>query len=327
MTRSLLLFVSTLVFAACPGLASTYYVGTCHAKSFSTISAAISAVPAGSIVDVCPGEYSEQVIVSKSLTLQGITSQNGNTAEVCCGATNVAESVLGLNLIPTIWVTAGTVNISNLFVVASVGGTSGCPQLPTGIFYASGTSGTVNHVSAVAVGANCGVGIVAENATAHGSSIKIENSYIATDDFGLIMGSLQPTGTLPVLLNTITGNTLSSGLHGMLLLQSRGKISANNIIVSDDNTSGYGITDAAPETAIMDNNISGPTTGIIISAASSTVTGNKILTGIGIDLGCTLGTITNNTIGGANLGLKHTPSNFTGKNTFFTTGALISGGC
>ena len=135
-----------LVLAACPAMASTYYVGTCHAKSFPTISAAVSAVPADSIIDVCPGTHSEQVIISKSLTLQGIPSQNNGISQVCCAPGNVAVSqVLGLDLIPAVWVTAGTVNILEMVVTSNSSVGSGCPQLPTGIFYASGTAGTVNH--------------------------------------------------------------------------------------------------------------------------------------------------------------------------------------
>jgi hypothetical protein len=164
MIRLLVIVVSALLLAACPAMASTYYVGTCHAKSFSTISAAVSAVPAGSIIDVCPGFYSEQVIISKSLTLQGVAYQNTSGAAVASSGSVAETQVLGLDLIPAIWVTAGTVNISNLSVVSY--SVSICPQLPTGIFYASGTSGTVNHVYVSAGGNSCegGAGIIAENA-------------------------------------------------------------------------------------------------------------------------------------------------------------------
>ena len=206
MIRLLVMVVSALAWTAWPAIASTYYVGTCHAKSFSTISAAVSAVPAGSIIDVCQGYYTEQVIISKSLTLQGITIQNTSGATVASFSGSVAATqILGLDLIPAIWVTAGTVNISNLLVVSSSENPSGCSQFPTGIFYASGTSGTVNHVYVEAGGQSCGAGIVAENATAHSSSIKIENNYIDTDNFGILMASReQPEGIVPVLLNTIT---------------------------------------------------------------------------------------------------------------------------
>jgi hypothetical protein len=328
MIRLLVILVSALALAACPAMASTYYVGTCHAKSFSTISAAVSAVPAGSIVDVCPGFYPEQVIISKSLTLQGIPYLNNSGAQIETSGSVAETQILGLDLIPAIWVTAGTVNISNLAVLSY--SVSTCPQLPTGIFYTSGTSGTVNHSYVLAGENSCGggAGIVAENATAHSSSIKIENSYIESSDFGILMGSQQPEGTLPVLLNTITGNTIQGVTKGMFLLQSRGTVSANNITGSspkDDTT--YGILEAAPATTITNNSILGAYTGVSIDGASATVTGNRInVSGIGIDLGCALGTVTGNTIVG-NIGLNHTPATFTGKNMFILSEQMITGGC
>jgi Periplasmic copper-binding protein (NosD) len=333
MKRSLLLVVSALVLSACPALAKTFYVGRCHAGGFPSISAAVESVPEGSIVDVCPGTYAEQIIISKSLTLQGITSNNESEVEICCNANpeiDAETQVLGLDLVPAIWVTAGTVNISNVLVDNELGGSKGCPQLATGIFYGSGTSGTMNHVAVSVKAENCGVGIAAENGTIDDSSIKIENSYITSDNFGILMGSQQPDGIIPVLLNTISGNTIVSAMHGILLLQSRGKVSGNNITVSGDGLSNYGILEAAPATTITDNVISGLGTGVMIDGASATVTGNKISEGVGIDLGCTAETVTNNTIMAYTLvgiGLNHVPANFTGKNTIVNTSTLINQIC
>jgi hypothetical protein len=328
MKRSLLLLVSALVLAACPAMAKTYYVGTCRTGSFASISEAVKSVPEGSIVDICPGIYYEQVIISKSLTLQAITANNRDFVEICCSAEKTAESqVLGLDLVPAIWVTAGTVNISNIDAIPPIA-TYDCPWYSTGIFYGSGASGTVNHVVVNAQTKGCGVGIAAENNTGNDSSVTIENSYIVSDNFGILMGSQQPDGTNPVLLNTITGNTIESGLHGMLLFLSRGKVSANNLTVSTYNSSTYGILEAAPATAITNNAISGPWTGISIDVAATTVTGNRIFNVYtGIDLGCSLGNISNNTIFGGG-GLDHVPANFTGKNTFITqTNVIGSSGC
>ena len=70
--RTLLFLV--LVVLTQPVLAATYYVGTCKAGAFGSISAAVAAVPAGSTVDVCPGTYAEQVMINQVLTLQGISS-------------------------------------------------------------------------------------------------------------------------------------------------------------------------------------------------------------------------------------------------------------
>ena len=59
--------------------AATFYVGTCNpgkAGDYATIQAAVSSVPSGSIVDVCPGIYPEHVTINQPLTLKGIRSHD-----------------------------------------------------------------------------------------------------------------------------------------------------------------------------------------------------------------------------------------------------------
>jgi hypothetical protein len=67
-----------LAVAAQPLVATTYYVGTCKTGAFGSIQTAVNTVPAGSIIDVCPGTYAEQVIISKGLTLQGVLFNNSS---------------------------------------------------------------------------------------------------------------------------------------------------------------------------------------------------------------------------------------------------------
>jgi parallel beta-helix repeat protein len=49
-------------------------VGNCRSDkhSYSTISAAVAAAPAGDVVNVCPGTYAEQLEIDKPLTIRGI---------------------------------------------------------------------------------------------------------------------------------------------------------------------------------------------------------------------------------------------------------------
>lgn len=76
------LLAALAIFSAPSLVASTFYVGTCRIGAFGTIQAAVSSpsVPAGSIIDVCPGTYPEQVVISKKLTLQGIVLRRGDLA-------------------------------------------------------------------------------------------------------------------------------------------------------------------------------------------------------------------------------------------------------
>jgi len=60
--------VFALTFGASALSASTitYAVGNCRPNlaSFSTISAALSAIPSPNVVEVCPGTYNEQVQIT-----------------------------------------------------------------------------------------------------------------------------------------------------------------------------------------------------------------------------------------------------------------------
>jgi pectin methylesterase-like acyl-CoA thioesterase len=61
----------------------TYIVGTCVSGThFSTIQAALDASPAPNTVEVCPGQYGEQITITKPVTLEGIAEGNGSLAEI-----------------------------------------------------------------------------------------------------------------------------------------------------------------------------------------------------------------------------------------------------
>src|SRR5215813_290425 len=108
------------LFAAIPKLsAKTLYVGTCKPGAYPTIQQAINAAPVGGKVQVCPGQYEEQITITKALTLQGININNDNhvfidppSGELVVNAINafgqkVAAQVLVQN-------SGGPVNISNI---------------------------------------------------------------------------------------------------------------------------------------------------------------------------------------------------------------------
>ena len=71
------LFVFVLfLLVAQPLFAGTYYVGSCKKGAFNTIGDAIAAAPAGSTINVCPGLYIEQLVISKAVNLHGICVGN-----------------------------------------------------------------------------------------------------------------------------------------------------------------------------------------------------------------------------------------------------------
>src|ERR1700679_4156239 len=127
----------------------TFYVGTCKPgkADYTTIQEAVTGVPAGSIINVCPGNYPEQVTIQQSLTLQGVTS--GNNANVVITAPPGGVTVNAAARFPvaaqlSVLNASGPVNISDITVDGTgfTGVTSGDP---VGIFYDS-SSGTLNQV-------------------------------------------------------------------------------------------------------------------------------------------------------------------------------------
>ena len=63
-------------------LAQTVAVGTCMsgATVFTTIQEAVNAAAPGSTVTICPGNYPEQVTITKALTLTGV-EDNGRAPQ------------------------------------------------------------------------------------------------------------------------------------------------------------------------------------------------------------------------------------------------------
>jgi hypothetical protein len=320
-----------LAVAAEPLVATTYYVGTCKTGAFGTISAAVATVPAGSIIDVCPGSYAEQVIISKGLTLQGILSNNSSQAVITVpsgGLPTTASSILFGLVTPQVEVTAGPVTLTNITVDGSASGND-CPSTPyIGIFYASGSSGTVNEVETrnqnCSNAGNFGLGILAENGAGTTQSVTIENSNINNSSgFGISACSDQTPSTLMASIKSNyvaaindygiymacnTGGSVSGNIivplvgYGVVAGSPSSSISKNT--VNGAVNSGIFITDTAGAVVVSGNTINGANTGISVSSAGS-VTANNILGGsYGINLGVSGATIKSNIITQAPVGIE-----------------------
>src|SRR5262249_29266981 len=118
----LLLLATVSLISIQPLLGATVQVGTCLANvtSYPTISAAVSSVPAGTTVDVCPGAYAEQVTITEALTLTGVRVGTADQAVVTVPAGGLAAnttSMFGESVAAQILVQgAGPVNITNISV-------------------------------------------------------------------------------------------------------------------------------------------------------------------------------------------------------------------
>src|ERR1039458_4078757 len=126
---------------------SSVTVGLCAGPGihYLTIQSAVTAVPAGGTVRVCPGTYPEQVSINKNLTLIGVSTGTSdavvivppaggvlqNTTDVC-PALYSAFFTNGAPIAAQVLVTSGPVSISNLTVDGFGNGLPSC-------------SGTVNR--------------------------------------------------------------------------------------------------------------------------------------------------------------------------------------
>jgi hypothetical protein len=346
MSPKAICLLALLVACAYPAAAGTYYVGSCKSGSFATIGAAVEAAPAGSTIAICAGGYSEQVIISKDLTLTGLDSSTEAGAYIqvpgsMLTTTSPIKALAGYGpLAPVIWVTGGTVNIQNVFVNVAVGN-SACPPRTVGFYYTTGASGTLNHVGFV--GEGCGVGIWVENDSYTPTSVTIENSL---SNQGIFAGSLPVTnGTMTVTIRNNQVFPISpEGFYGIYLYSVSGTVEGNFIsgprwsytqspglsallplpgrAIYNDGVTQTDVT-ISGNTIQVSNDVNDDDTaflGIGTAVDGTTIKANKISGAyIGVELNCLAPTVSGNTISNVIFGLSDVPAGFTGANTFFNT--------
>ena len=210
MVRHRLCWLAALpLLAVQPLLAINVQVGTCrpHLPSYPTISAAVSAVPSGSTIQVCPGTYAEQVTITQPLNLIGVTIGTAGQVLITVPSLGLVEnavSMFGETVAAQVLVqSAAPVNITNISVDGT-GGDMACASNTwiAGIFYTSTSSGTVNKVRASnQTDGGCGVGIWAENSDSESQSITIQNSSVYNvDNAGIFTASSYMPSSLSVSL-------------------------------------------------------------------------------------------------------------------------------
>jgi hypothetical protein len=328
-----------LVLGAQPLVAVTYYVThsptslcTNNKSGYSiyiTIQDAVTQVPAGSTINVCPGTYPEQVVISQPVTLRGVNYGGQSQVVIAMpstGLTPTSSIYFDNGVAAQVQVTAGPVNISNI-TVDGTAESSNCPaNFYFGIFYSSGSSGTVNDVEARSQ--NCsplGIGIGAENGAGAAESVTIENSVTAVSSYvGIYACSEESPSTLSA---SIKSNNITGSEFGMFLpcRGVTGSISGNLLNLVE---SSAGIYTFSPAT-VSGNTIIGPANGMGISVnavtdisnntiqgalwgvyfyAAGTITSNHILNSVGYGVyfgsGVTGATVKSNTITGNPVGIE-----------------------
>ncbi len=320
-------------------------VGNCVTGSahFTTIQAAVNAAPSGATIQVCPGTYPEQIVISAPLTLKGVQVGNSGAAVITLPpAFTTYPQILVLN--------TTDVTLNNL-TINSTNGSGPCAGVPEVMFNLS--SGTIkNMVLRGQPGCNTTGAWAVQNE--QGSVAILNNSFQQSSICVIDIGNTTIKG------NSVEGGSgiLVSNLYGcpagpsasiaspLLATQFTATISDNVVANSDGGIAvrlfGPG-TLTVKENTVIDSAGVGPFNGIVldqISAAvtvtSNTVVGSPVgiyltdvsgsfvqnntimdstLAGVFVTFDSTGNTITSNTINGACAGMLNNEGTFFALNT------------
>jgi hypothetical protein len=348
--RLLLATLATLSLVTVqPLLAATVQVGGCkpNLANYPTISAAVAGAPSGSTIDVCPGTYAEQVTITERLNLTGVANGTANQASITVPSTGLVQNTISFFGEPVaaqvLVLGPGPVNITNI-TVDGTGGDMGCSSWLAGIFYASGSSGTVNRVRASnQIDATCGVGIWAENGGSSSYTVTVQNSTVySADSVGIFAGS----GATPTLTANLNNNVVNAS--GAVAAIDSDSVNGNSQIHGNDvSNSIFGVYDISTINvqansvlgatygiflgnggAASGNKVSGSSNGVLLGAGGATVSNNTIMssTAAGVELGCFSATVNGNLINDAPVGVDAAPAAI-GSNTFANTATTITNGC
>lgn len=284
--RSYLFAVLLTAFSGFSAQAATVVAGDClpSLTHFSTIAAAIAAAPAGGTVDVCPGRYPEQLLITKNLTLIGIQSGNLDAAVIvppAGGLVSNGSDIGGGPVAAQIFVKDSiAVTISRLTVNGAGNRLSGCsaPDM-IGIYYQnSGGQITENSVhSQLMLGTNrgCQLGLAIDVESNSGApAVTISHNSVHNYNKNGITASGPGTGGGPAV--TVTANNVVG-------LGPSSKNAQNGIQI------GYGATGAATLNRIADHIYINPpcggssepqcyaSSGILIYASAGITASNNMI--------------------------------------------------
>jgi parallel beta-helix repeat protein len=310
---------------------------------YLTIQSAVSAAPSGATIQICPGNYPEQVTIATPLTLHGVIDTAANTgAPVVTIPGGTFTGTFTQILVEASGVTLSDIGVDGTNTLNSCSGSPG-PSL-IGIAFGSGSSGTLKQVAlrnqniSNGSGGYCGTGTAVSATTLPGAtsaaSVTITDSSIRNyDGEGVYLVT-----TSSVTVKTTTVGPLDAGL-GCLYAN------APTITISDNAMAncevGVYVTSTVAAT-VSGNTIIGPSSAAFADASYGvfcfptctglTVSGNQIFdTQTGYSMKTSGGTggalVENNTISGTTNGvyLFGQPGNTVSGNTFADAQVGVNG--
>jgi hypothetical protein len=325
-------------------------VGSCKPSlpSYPTIQQAVNSVPAGTTIQVCPGAYSEQVVVNKNLTMKGIAS-GGQAAAIITspagGVTPNATSLATGNPIAAqllVQAPASSVTISNITVDGSNNGIAGCSPNLVGIYFQN-ASGTITRtavlnqaLSSGLEGCQSGLGIFVQSGGSGSSFVNINNNHVEGYQKNGITGNEAGTN-VTITSNTVIGQGPTTGAAENSIqigFGAVGTITKNTVgsdvwapdTIADPGDAAAGIlVYASNSVSISSNNVSSTQFGIAVvsdpslgNADSSSISKNTIsATHIfdGIDLCSNNNNVNLNIVNGSDEAGIHVDDSCTGAST------------
>ena len=260
---------------------------------YPTIQHAVNAVPAGSTVNVCAGVYHQQVLINKSLTLQGVANGNEDAVVIYPPLTglkvNFTDFEGGQYAAQLAVIGAADVIIRNVTVDGSNNLLPDCSKLFMSILFGN-ASGRVSHVVTrnqyLPTAPTCltGNGIVVSNDPSVGTSdVTIENSSIHDFQGAGILAYFSGT-TVKITDNFISNAAQTAGPNNGIEIDNgaAATISGNTItdlLATDGYYTSTGFSTFEGATGgitFTDNTVSDTLGAIGIETDGTTVTSNKI---------------------------------------------------
>jgi parallel beta helix pectate lyase-like protein len=333
-----------------PALSATqqFAVGNCRPSltSFNTISQAVSTVPSGSTVLVCPGSYPEQVVITQPLTLQGALTGGADAAVITSPGGGVTQNAGSIGALLAVENT-GPVNISNIAVDGTNNSATFC--FFVGVFYQS-SSGTMNHLAVrnIQTPQGCGYAMWIENDSSSTATATVQNSSLhAFDVYGIFV--TEGPGGVSATANLLS-NSISGGQAGIFIANgTTGATISGNTIEGSASGIDSGIEVDSFGNTVKSNRISGASVAIIVGNANHVLSNlifdsgtginaqsgfNQIQSnsisetaGVAISLACgsTSNTVTSNSINEAATGIANNGNsgNTVAPNSFSNTTSVI----
>ena len=319
-----------------PLRAAVVSVGSCISGGihFATIQAAVNGVAAGSTIKVCPGNYPEQVVINKNLTLRGVESDSAFNPTLVIPssggfAANTSTLITGAPVAAQILVESPATDVDISFLAVDGAGNNlntGCsdPRL-IGIYFQS-ASGTINYVVArnqaqnmanFGCAASSGLGIFVQSAgPSTPSDVTIRNSTVYGYQKNGITANETGT-TVRIRSSSVVGaGPVGIGQNGIQVGFGATGLVENNTVADDvfngdpaaGTASGILIYDSG-DMSIRGNSVAFTQNGIAIvtdgsqSDNNNTIINNQVVNsqfGDGIDLCSNGNTVISNTVFSSN---------------------------